>query len=77
MAQQFKLSETHARYFVRKGKVTNSAYIASGENIKVLMKDGTVQDVAQATDLPNIKAMSKIVKKYYLCWPKEVNFTPQ
>lgn len=75
VARQFHLSETSARYFVRKGKVTNSAYISSGESIKVLMKDGSVQDVAHATDLPNIKAMSKIVKKYYLCWPKEVNFT--
>lgn len=75
VAGHFGFPESTARYFVRKGKVTNSAYISSGESIKVLMKDGSVQDVAHATDLPNIKAMSKIVKKYYLCWPKEVNFT--
>lgn len=30
-------------------------------------------DIAQAADLPNIKAMSKIVKKYYLCLPKNVS----
>ena len=75
VADSYKLSETNAKYFVRRGKVTNAAYIASGSSINVLMKDGSVLDVAHATDLPNIKAMSKIVKKYYLCWPKEINFT--
>ena len=30
-------------------------------------------DIADAADLPNIAAMSKIVKKYYLCWPKIVS----
>lgn len=75
VARTWDFSETDARYFVRKGKVTNAAYISSGESIKVLMKDGSVLDVAHATDLPNIKAMSKIVKKYYLCWPKDINFT--
>jgi hypothetical protein len=29
-------------------------------------------DIAEASDLPNIKAMSKIVKKYYLCWPRQL-----
>ncbi|MCH8319091.1 MAG: GIY-YIG nuclease family protein, partial [Bacteroidetes bacterium] len=42
----------------------------AGETINILMKNGEIVDVAQAADLPNIKAMSKIVKKYYLCYPK-------
>jgi hypothetical protein len=37
-----------------------------------MTKKGEIVDVAVATDLPNIKAMSKIVKKYYLCWPKGI-----
>ena len=65
-------TEKEAKYFVKKGKVTNSAYISTDESIRVLMKDGQVLDVAHATDLPNIKAMSKIVKKYYCCWPKAI-----
>ncbi len=75
VATTMKLTENEAKYFVRKGKVTNSAYIASDQSIRVLMKDGRVLDVANATDLPNIKAMSKIVKKYYCCWPKQIQHT--
>lgn len=39
----------------------------------ILSKEGEVKDVMEAADLPNIKAMSKMVRKYYLCWPKDVN----
>jgi hypothetical protein len=38
----------------------------------VLTKKGKIIDIAQASDLPNIKAMSKIVRKYYVCWPKNL-----
>jgi hypothetical protein len=47
--------------------------MSEGKGIHILMKDGSIRDIAQASDLPNIKAMSKIVKKSYLCWPKTVS----
>lgn len=68
----FNISEKEASCFVKKGTVSNSAYIVSGQSINILMKSGQVQDVVEATDLPNIKAMSKIVKKHYLCAPKSI-----
>jgi hypothetical protein len=37
------------------------------------MKSGEVIDLASASDLPQIKAMSKTVKKNFLCWPKNVD----
>jgi hypothetical protein len=54
------------------GEVSNKAYIASGQNINILTKQGEVIDIAQASDLPNIKASSNIVKKYYLSHPKNI-----
>ena len=72
-ASEFGLSKKEAKYFVKRGKVSNSGYIASDEKIKVLSSDGLLTDVALATDLPNIKAISKIVEKNYLCWPKSLS----
>ncbi|MEQ9307411.1 MAG: HD domain-containing protein [Marinoscillum sp.] len=63
-------TQEETRHFVQKGSISNSAYIAKGGSINILMKSGEVIDVAKASDLPNIKAMSKIVKKYYLSFPK-------
>lgn len=70
----YKLSELEARSFVGSGKISNEAYISSGQKINILTKSGELIDIAKATELPNITAMSKIVSKYYLCWPKEVEF---
>jgi len=63
-------SESELDFFVVKGMVSNAAYVAKSGSINILRKSGELIDVAQASDLPNIKAMSKIVKKYYLCFPK-------
>jgi hypothetical protein len=52
--------------------VSNEAY-TEGEKINILTRAGDLLDIAQASDLPNIKAISKIVKKNYLCWPKDVS----
>ncbi len=70
---QFNLPKNSSKYFMDTGFLTNAAYISEGQSINILTKKGELIDVAKASDLPNIKAMSKIVKKYYLCWPKNVN----
>ncbi len=69
---QYNIKPEQSNYFVKKGAVSNAAYIATGGTIDILKKNGEVVDVAEATDLPNIKALSQIVKKYYLCAPKMV-----
>ena len=72
IASQYQLSD-NADYYLATGKVSNAAYIPEG-HINILAKSGQVVDVAEATDLPNIQAMKKIVVKYYVCWPKEIEF---
>ncbi len=75
LLEQQGYSKSQAKYFMDRGALSNSAYIPKGGSINIMMKNGEIIDVAQASDLPNIKVMSKIVKKYYLCYPKEVNLT--
>lgn len=61
------------KHFVVEGTKTNSAYIGGDQQINMITKSGKIVDIANASDLPNIKAMRKIVKKYYLCWPKNIS----
>ncbi len=53
-------------YFFSSGTVSNYGYLAK-DRINILTKSGEVKDVATAADLPNIKVMSKIVEKHYVC----------
>ena len=73
IAIAYKISEKDSQYFFSGGQLTNNAYLADGQRIMILSKSGKVRDVVEAADLPNIKAMSKIVRKYYRCWPKDIN----
>lgn len=62
-----------ASYLFSHGTLSNEAYVSGGQPINILMKSGKVIDIAEASDLPTIQAMSKIVKKNYLCWPKNLS----
>jgi hypothetical protein len=41
-------------------------------SIKILMKDGSIQDIAGASDYSNLEALAKTVQKYILCYVKEL-----
>lgn len=56
-------------YLFSYGTVSNEAY-AEGKPIKILTPSGEKVDLALASDLPAIQALTKIVKKNYLCWPR-------
>ena len=66
------LTAQEANYFVFKGKIKNQAYNKKAEPILILKKDLTVQDVIEASDQLNLKALSKTVTKYYICFPKQL-----
>ena len=72
--EQFKkslnLSDKEVNYVVFTGNVTNEAYRADKIRINILFKDGSVADIAEASDQLSIDVLSRTVKKYYLCYPK-------
>ena len=77
ITETYHIHSKEVTYFLACGSMSNAAYIAGGQNINIMTKSGQVMDVAQASDLPNIKAMSKIVKKYYICWPKQIKMAKE
>ena len=66
-----KLSKKEAEYFVFTGQISNQAYMLKQQNINILYKSGKTEDIAKASDQFSIKALSKPVTKYYICYPKE------
>lgn len=68
--KKYKLTDKEVEYFVFTGNVFNDAYRADKISINILFKDGTVADIAKASDQLNIDVLAKTVKKHYLCYPK-------
>ncbi|KAA1242769.1 HD domain-containing protein [Aquimarina sp. RZ0] len=65
-----KISEEEACYFVFTGTISNQAYHQNRQNINILYKSRKIVDIVRATDQFNLKALSKPVTKYFICYPK-------
>tara|TARA_R110002051_G_scaffold71336_3_gene128663 strand:- start:1833 stop:3068 length:1236 start_codon:yes stop_codon:yes gene_type:complete len=66
----YNLTDEETAYFVFSGKIGNKAYDQDKQNINIVRRNGRITDVAKASDHLNLKALSKTVTKYYICYPK-------
>ncbi|MBX2895891.1 MAG: HD domain-containing protein [Cyclobacteriaceae bacterium] len=71
--QVYGILQKDTQYLYSYGTVSNEAYVSGGKSINMLLRSGEITDIAHASDLPSIKAISKIVEKSYLCWPKNIS----
>ena len=69
-ATQNNISLKETEYFIFRGKIKNLAYNKELEPIRILNKDKTIEEFAEASDQFNTRGLSKPVTKYYICFPK-------
>ena len=70
----FGLNDEEVEYFIYYQAIQNSAYSADKEPICILNNKGQLIDIAEASDLSNLEALSQKVVKYALTYPKELGF---
>jgi HD superfamily phosphohydrolase len=58
-----------AEFFIVSEKIDNKAYSSAAESIMIRFKDGSLRDVAAASDHLNLSALSQTVEKFFLCYP--------
>lgn len=68
---KYNITKAEAEYFVFSGEITNIAYQQKKQHINILLKSGKIKDIVKASDQLNLKALSKPVTKYYMCYPKK------
>lgn len=71
----FGIRQEEVHYFVFTDVIINNAYNVNDGNINILTKDGDVKDITLASDNSTLEALAKTVKKYILCYPRELNVT--
>lgn len=70
--EQLDLSEDDLKYYLISGSIANNAYDPSIDRINILMKNGKILDLVEASDTFTLTMKSPTVKKYFLCYPKEI-----
>ncbi|RZK90201.1 MAG: phosphohydrolase, partial [Pedobacter sp.] len=66
------IAAEEVKYFVFTDSIQNRAYNAGVGNIKILMKNNDIVDIAKASDLSNLESLQKTVEKYILCYPRGI-----
>jgi hypothetical protein len=68
----YNLSADEVPYFVFTDEVANNAYNPVFDKIGMLYHDGSVADITKSSDQINTELLSRTIRKYFLCYPKEV-----
>ena len=70
ISQQLGITLSEANYFVSTPSIVKNMYDPADDSIDIIYKDGTIKNIAEASDMLNISLLSKKVKKYYLCYQR-------
>ena len=59
-----------ADYLMYVAEIGKDMYNPADDSIGILYKDGTVKDIADASEILNVQLLSKKIRKYYLCYQR-------
>jgi len=70
VADHLRIDMADTDHFVLTSSIVNNAYDPSKDRIDLLYKDGSLRDIAEASDNLGIQALAGPVTKWYLAWPR-------
>ena len=68
VSHRLGITIAEAHYFVSTPSIEKNMYDPADDSIDIIYKDGTIKNIAEASDMLNISLLSKKVRKYYLCY---------
>ena len=72
ISEKYALGEEEIDYFFISGEITNSTYKLNDSDINIIYKDKSIADLISSADKSTISALTKNVKKYFYCLPKDL-----
>ena len=58
------------KYLYNVSEIQKDMYDVNDDHITILYKDGTMKDIADASEILNVALLSKKIRKYYLCYQR-------
>ena len=68
IARQMNIPYSDTHYLVTLTEIGKDMYNPEDDSIGILYGDGTVKDIAKASEILNVQLLSKKIRKYYLCY---------
>lgn len=70
LARNAGIEEADAHYLMSINTIQKDMYSIDDDSIDILYKDGTIKDIAEASEILNVALLSKKIRKYYLCYQR-------
>jgi hypothetical protein len=70
IADAMGINEDDTCYLMNLTEIGKDMYNPDDDSIGILYKDGTVKDIAEASEILNVQLLSKKIRKYYLCYQR-------
>jgi len=70
ISKSVQINKEEAVYLISTSSIEKNMYDPADDSIDIIYKDGTIKNIAEASDMLNISLLSKKVKKYYLCYQR-------
>lgn len=70
IADRMSISLDDTKYMLTLTEIGKDMYNPADDSIGILYKDGTVKDIAEASEILNVQLLSKKIRKYYLCYQR-------
>ena len=71
IGKQLDIPLSEAGYFISTPSIEKEICTTpADDSIDILYNDGSIKNIAEASDMLNISLLSKKVKKYYLCYQR-------
>jgi hypothetical protein len=70
VADLLGIAEEDSIYFVFTGEISINTYETNDDRIKILLKNGDIVDITEASDMLDQTVLAKKVVKHFLCYPK-------
>ncbi|MBE50126.1 MAG: phosphohydrolase [Flavobacteriales bacterium] len=67
--KKLKINKEELEYLVFTHSVSNKTYTHNENKINIITKDGVIKDIAESSDQFDVKTLTKIVNKHFICFP--------
>lgn len=68
ICERLQLPREQVHYFFSETTVEKDMYSIEDDSIEIIYNDGTIKNIADASDMLNLSVLSRKVKKYYVCY---------
>ena len=70
IARRMNIAYKDTSYMMTLTEIGKDMYNPDDDSIGILYKDGSVKDIAEASEILNVQLLSKKIRKYYLCYQR-------